>query len=126
MKRTLSLLAVSILAASSMAGILLYAVPSPAASTETLLQAPLRFQLNGKDPYTIKVPMRQGETVSGIINSTDGSVTFSIVFNGVTIQSESVSASSQYQFTATTSGNYELDFTSTRTTLVSVDIYSSR
>ena len=124
MKRTLSLLAVSILTASSVAGILLYAVPSPASSTETLLQAPLRFQLNGRDPYTIKVPLSQGETVSGIINSTDGYVTFSIVLNGVVMQTESVSASSQYQFTATASGTYELDFASTQTTLVSVDIYS--
>jgi hypothetical protein len=70
--------------------------------------------------------MKQGETVGGIINSTEGSVTFSIVLNGVAMQSESVFTSNQYQFTATTSGTYELDFASTRTTLVSVDIYSSR
>ena len=126
MKRTLSLLAVSILAASSVVGTLLYAVPSPAASTKTLLQAPLRFQLNGKDPYIIKVPMKEGETLSGVINSSGGSVTFSTVLNGVAVQSEFVSASSQYRFTATTSGIYELDFASTQTTLVSVDIYSSR
>lgn len=97
------------------------------ASLETgrhTILSPLQFQLNGRNPYTIKVPMKQGETISGEVNSTRGAVSFLVVLQGVVLQSEPVSGSCRYQFTATFEGTYELVFQSAEVVMVSVDIYS--
>lgn len=69
--------------------------------------------------------MKQGETISGEVNSTGAAVTLSIVFQGVVMRSESVSGVYHYQFTATAPGAYDLFFDSAGHALISADVYSS-
>lgn len=118
-----AILVTMLLAASSAVGAVGFGL-SNTKRPETTLLSPLQFQLNGKDPYVIKVPMNQGETISGEVNATGGALTFTISLQGTQMQSESVSGSYRYQFTAPAKGVYDLTCTSAEPADVSIDVYS--
>lgn len=124
MKRAATITTLLLLVGSSLAGVIGLGVASLETGQRTILSL-LQFQLNGRDPYTVKMPMSQGERISGEVNSTGGTATFPIVLQGVVMQSESVSGSYRYQFTARSAGIHELVFQSTEPAVVSVGVYSS-
>jgi hypothetical protein len=128
MKKALPLSIVLILAASSVVGAveLGSAGPSPTSSLTSpkATLPPFQFQVNGRDPYTVSVPMTEGEVVSGEVNVTGGTIAFSIVLHAVTVQSETVYGIYHYQFTAAAAGTYDFVFVSQQPVLVVFSAYA--
>jgi len=88
---------------------------------QSFLLSPFEFQLNGSEPYTIEVLLRQGETISGNVNAT-GQGTLSFVLGGSVLQAQPLRADDHYKFTAPSSATYQLVFESRGSALVWFDI----
>jgi len=123
MKKSAATATLLLVVGSSLVGVIGLGV-APLPSERHTILSPLQFQLNGRDPYTVRVPMKQGETISGEVNVTGGTLVFAILLQQAVMQSASVSGNYSYQFTAASGGTYELVFQSTEPVLVSVDIHS--
>lgn len=111
MKKAATALVIALLAASSLAGAIALAVqPSSSGSHELL--APLQFQLNGRDPYVIQLPLSSGERVACEVNASAAEVTVLLTFKGLVIWSYSFSGQNQRLIQANAGGTYALTFES--------------
>lgn len=122
--RTAAIVAVTILVISTVTGaVTLGAASVIAGRKEGFLLAPLEFQLNGSEPYTIGIALQDGQTISGDVNMT-GHGTLSFVLGGGVIQVQQLHANNRYEFKATSSDTYQLVFESQGIALVWFDIKS--
>jgi len=124
MNKAAATLIVAVLTASSLAGALALGVQSSSRGSHELL-APLRFQLNGRDPYVIELPLLPGQRVACDVNASAAQVTLLLALKGVVLWSYSFSGQSQRQIQADAGGTYSLTFESSSPAEVWVTLSST-
>ena len=112
MNKAIIVLVAAVLFGSSLVGAVALSTQSPSFGGSRALIAPLRFQLNSKDPYVIELPLSQGEKVACDLNSSLAGVTLLLTFKGLVLWSHSFSGRELHQIQAGSAGTYTLTFES--------------
>jgi hypothetical protein len=112
MNKAAALAFIAILAASSLVGAVALGIQSSNHGGRNELLAPIKFQLNGRDPYVIELPLSQGERIVCDVNASVGEVTLLLTFKGLVLWSSSFSGQNQRQIRASYGGTYLLTFES--------------
>jgi len=117
------LIVVPLLLTSALAGgFVLIRADQPESRT---LLPPFEFQLNGRDPYTIRLQLATGEGMTCFANASMAPVTLVLAFHGLVLSTSTFVGRYQTSLQAPSTGSYVLEFVASSPALVWVGVSST-